>query len=299
MLSGYKLRSRGHENTRSSSSLIVSARSPIINLVSSCSTSVLCFALLVDRNNPVLSFTDSIDSRKDLQQSQVRVVSFDLDDTLWNTSATISAANEALANFLNELKIEQPKRVEKIMGELFQNDKERYCPIQTNKANSPTLLTLLRKDAIELVLKEYNAYTPEDAKEMADKSFDVWMQGRQDTIPLHLADGVVECLRRISSLKTIEGHSVVVGAITDGNCDPRTIPMLKDYFDFCVNAEQVGISKPAKDVYVRAIQEVSRHPSLQSFMADLVNKDDVQVGPWWVHVGDDFVKVTQTSSRVT
>ena len=54
-----------------------------------------------------------------MAQSEVRVVSFDLDNTLWNTTATISAANDALASFLDKHEILQPKRVELVMGDLF------------------------------------------------------------------------------------------------------------------------------------------------------------------------------------
>ena len=57
--------------------------------------------------------------------SEVRVVTFDLDNTLWNTSACINAANDALAAHLQAQEIVQPKRVEKVMGELFKADYQR------------------------------------------------------------------------------------------------------------------------------------------------------------------------------
>ena len=110
------------------------------------------------------SYDSSISGNKDTQQDvtslsmaahEIRVVTFDLDNTLWKTSATISAANDALAEFLDQRSITQPIRVEKIMGELFQSSKERYAP-QGGKA--PVLLTQLRKDALKHVLIEHNSY---------------------------------------------------------------------------------------------------------------------------------------------
>jgi len=65
----------------------------------------------------------------------VRVVTFDLDNTLWKTSETISAANDALAIYLSKIYdadgniIKVPKRIEKVMGDLFQADRRKYCPL--------------------------------------------------------------------------------------------------------------------------------------------------------------------------
>jgi hypothetical protein len=75
--------------------------------------------------------------------NQVRVVSFDLDNTIWKTSATIDAANDALAAFLDQHNIQQTRRVEKVMGDLFKSNKARYCPIDTESSKGPVLLTLL------------------------------------------------------------------------------------------------------------------------------------------------------------
>jgi hypothetical protein len=106
--------------------------------------------------------------------SPIQVVTFDLDNTLWNTGATIGAANDVLAQFLNEHNIVQSKRTEKIMGDLFQANKLDYCPLATDEstAKAPVLLTRLRKDALQQILIQDNGYSEEDAKEFADQAFD-------------------------------------------------------------------------------------------------------------------------------
>lgn len=226
--------------------------------------------------------------------TEIRVVSFDLDNTLWNTSATISAANDALASFLDKHNIVQSKRVEKVMGDLFRSCKEQYCPIEKNDAKSPVLLTKLRKDAIKKVLIEDNAFEEVDACEFAEQAFQKWAEARHRAIPSNLAaSGVLECLEEIASIQTNAGHPIVVGAITDGNSDPSLVEDLSQYFDFCINAERVGISKPDKRVYLEAVSSVvSSHPKLQDIKIDSTNDKSVEdaIGPWWVHIGDDFVK---------
>lgn len=227
------------------------------------------------------------------RRSEVKVVSFDLDNTLWKTYGCIDAANDALATFLDEHKIEQPKRVEKVMGELFRANKTRYSPILGEEAEAATLLTLLRTDAIQKVLEEYNGYSKSEAEAFAQQAFDVWATARHDAIPDNLAMNVLQCLDEISSLKTSQGQKVLIGAITDGNSDPRRVQILEKYFDFCVNAESVGVSKPDKRVYLEAVRQVASHPSAKHLpsIKDIMDDDgDFEVGPYWVHVGDDFVK---------
>ncbi|CAB9527334.1 Inherit from NOG: had-superfamily hydrolase, subfamily ia, variant [Seminavis robusta] len=230
---------------------------------------------------------DALDAT--VPSSPVRVVTFDLDNTLWNTGATISAANDALAAFLTTHNIVQSKRTETIMGELFQADKHKYCPLtdNNNNAKSPVLLTELRKDALQQILITDNGYTELDAKEFADKAFQKWMDARYAAIPDNYATNVVAVLEQIYNNDDI----VIVGAITDGNSDPRNVPALQPFFDFCVNAEQVGVSKPDKRVYQKAMEMVHAKLSQEKDGTDdsAVDLDD-WVGPWWIHVGDDFAK---------
>jgi len=103
--------------------------------------------------------------------SPVRVITFDLDNTLWNTGATISAANDAVAQYLNDSHIQQSKRTEVIMGELFQASKAKYCPLDGVDGKSPVLLTQLRKDALAQILIHDNGYSEEDAKTFAEQAF--------------------------------------------------------------------------------------------------------------------------------
>ena len=93
---------------------------------------------------------DTIDD-KTTTRARVRVVTFDLDNTLWDTTATIDAANDALALYMKDT-FNVDARVEKAMGTLYKANKARYAPIEGNDAKSPVLLTQLRKDAIRHVV---------------------------------------------------------------------------------------------------------------------------------------------------
>ena len=228
----------------------------------------------------------------------MKVVTFDLDNTLWRTGEVISAANDALAYYLESCEEVRviPKRIEVIMNELFQQNRPKYAPKDPDNASYATHLTLLRKDAIAHLLIQYNSFTPFQAHQFANQAFQIWTQARHEAIPLHLANYVLPTLQYIRS--SHNNNPIIIGAITDGNSDPRNVPMLEPYFDFCINSETVGSSKPDKDVYLAAIPQFATHPSLQSIFThdnhQLFEEDPDQIldliGPWWVHIGDDFLK---------
>jgi len=91
------------------------------------------------------------------------------------------------------------------MGELFQASEERYNPQGGEDAKAPVLLTSLRKDALRHVLQEHNGYSEEDAKDFAERSFDIWTSTRHDVIPSHFAALVVSCLEKIRSIHMSSG----------------------------------------------------------------------------------------------
>mmetsp|Transcript_926 Transcript_926/g.1962 ORF Transcript_926/g.1962 Transcript_926/m.1962 type:complete len:656 (+) Transcript_926:241-2208(+) len=272
----------------------------------------------------------------------IRVVSFDLDNTLWKTSKVIGTANDELAVYLSTKKkqngedLKIPKRIEKVMGDLFRADRRKYCPLVgatipvrnddeaaddktenidellEEKLKSPVLLTQLRIDALCHVLKTENDFSSKEALSFAEDAFGVWTTARHDAILDHLAPRVVETLNDIrtniatSCENSANDIPVLMGAVTDGNSDPRIIESLAPYFDFCVNAESVGVSKPDRRVYLEAIrQAIKLRPDLFSDLLplqefdgdgdDLVATMDEEkleniVGPYWCHIGDDFLK---------
>ena len=173
---------------------------------------------------------------------------------------------------------------------MFRENKERYCPIDTETANAPVFLTLLRKDAIQRILEDHNDFSLLEAVDFAEIAFEEWTRARHEAIPNHFASSVEDCLREIASIRTSRGHPILIGAITDGNSDPSRIEMLSGYFDFCINAEMVGVAKPDKRVYLEAVSQVASHPTLSDIWpTSAVGHDGLEemLGPYWVHVGDE------------
>eukprot|EP00956_Cyclotella_meneghiniana_P015634 scaffold24072_cov67-Cyclotella_meneghiniana.AAC.2 len=302
--------------------------------------------------------------------SDIRIITFDLDNTLWKTGATISQANSVLNEHMQSFGVETLVEVE--MGRLFEADKRLYAggnfveedatidnekkdkdlasevvnvgqteddsvigksasdlvhirATSGKKRTHPVYLTNLRKDAIRSLLKGSLAFSDSVLlEEEVDKSFRMWMDARAHSITQNYAENVLSTLSKIqSSLVPPLDGKLYIGAITDGNSDPMSIPTIGDYFDFVIKAEDVGVSKPDGKVYKAAIGElmVTLMRNGQSVEKFFLGKDsddslgfgsvaylkpsakswkDVDeetieefadaVGPWWVHVGDDFFK---------
>jgi FMN phosphatase YigB (HAD superfamily) len=261
--------------------------------------------------------------KRSVPSCEIRVVSFDLDNTLWNTSATIDRANDLLAQYINEqlfnvtssVGIENNRttiRVEMVMGKLFASNKAKYSPIEGKNAKSPVLLTQLRKDAIHYVLREYvlncdESNTMDNAfvRNFVDAAFNVWMVARHEAISQYMTPSTSYLMEQILSLECSCNDRVIIGAITDGNSNPRLIPELSNVFDFYINAEMVGIGKPDKLIYMQAVKQVfQQYPMLLSdkiptgFEAMTDDQVEQLIGPWWVHIGDDFVKDIVASNNL-
>eukprot|EP00984_Skeletonema_dohrnii_P023823 scaffold12923_cov127-Skeletonema_dohrnii-CCMP3373.AAC.1 len=333
--------------------------------------------------------------------SEIKIITFDLDNTLWKTSETITHANTCLFELLHsKFGIEIRSEVE--MGKLFRELPDRYCGllddesgeetsggngnnsgeegsdvdyansvenvgrtdtiinssspskeeeegvhIQTKKKKKPVYLTLLRKDAIRsLILQQQQQQpsiplSPIELETEVDTAFNVWMEARTQSISQNFAPFALETLSQLKSAfvpptKTTNqsNKKVYIGAITDGNSNPQSVPELSGLFDFVIKAEDVGVSKPDKRVYKAAVAELmlqlirdglsveefflgeqfsgdggnvgggttdasylmrndsmqQQQPSWKDIDPDAVEAFSEAVGPWWVHIGDDFFK---------
>lgn len=146
------------------------------------------------------------------------------------------------------------------------------------------LLTQLRKDAIYEFFKE-NQYGNEKARMGSEEYFEIWKKARHESVEKWIVGGGVEVL------ESLNVDEVIVGAISDGNADPRNVQCLNKYFDFCINSESIGVSKPNPLVYQAAMSHVSSLINSESNWRDKPGKRKTCYGPMgWTHVGDDFVK---------
>lgn len=98
-----------------------------------------------------------------------------------------------------------------------------------NLDSSPVNLTELRKAGLARACEMTGA----DPSAVVEPSFDVWRKARHNVEP-YLFPGVLETLR------ALQKRGIKLVAITNGNAQTDDIPCLKELFELCVMAEEVG-----------------------------------------------------------
>ena len=184
-----------------------------------------------------------------LAPTRLRLLTCDLDDTFWPTAEVVAAANTALFAALEARGADAS-----LLGETMKRLR-RAAGVQMSYTDA-------RTSAIdELLGGDRNA---------AEELFQLWLDARQraseDLLFPDAATSLAEVRRR--------HPEAVVGAVTNGRGDPRQIPSLAPYFDFCVSGEDADVHpqrKPAPRIYEAALERAACGPD------------------GWVHLGDDVL----------
>ncbi|MFP3850653.1 HAD family hydrolase [Pseudomonas sp. W5-01] len=194
----------------------------------------------------------------------IKLITFDLDDTLWETAPAIVSAEAKLRDWLaaNAPKL-GPVPVEhlwEIRSRLIEEDPTFKHRIST-----------LRRTVLFHALEDAG-YGRAEAHELADQSFEVFLQGRHQ---LDIFPEVVPTLEILTK-------SYTLGVVTNGNADVRRLG-LADYFAFALCAEDLGIGKPDPAPFVEALKRGNAEA-----------RQAVHVGD---HPGDDIAGAQQAGMR--
>mmetsp|Transcript_16300 Transcript_16300/g.26570 ORF Transcript_16300/g.26570 Transcript_16300/m.26570 type:complete len:245 (+) Transcript_16300:618-1352(+) len=156
-----------------------------------------------------------------------KVLSFDLDDTIWDCWPVIDRAMCAQYDFM---KGSFPAIVQAYPPDEF----NRLCTkVRTDNKHMAHDLTFVRKRALEIVAAECQ----HDPREVVEPSFRAFMDARNQ-VSDHIFPGVVPVLERLKS----QGYRLV--SLTNGNCDVSLSPELGHLFEHNITAESAGAAKP-------------------------------------------------------
>ena len=156
----------------------------------------------------------------------LRLLTCDLDDTFWPTAEVVAAANAALYKALEARDADAS-----LLGETMKRLR-RAAGVQMS-------YTEARTSAIAELL---------GGEPGAEELFQLWLDARQqaseDLLFPDAATSLAEVRRRHPDAR--------IGAVTNGRGDPRRIPSLAPYFDFCVSGEDADVHpnrKPSAPVH--------------------------------------------------
>ncbi len=174
---------------------------------------------------------------------QIRVITFDLDNTLWNVQTVIQGAERQLSAWLAD---HAPAA-----AALYRNGGTLAATRAQVIAAQPHLvhdISRLREEILYVLLRR-TKLAPDRARQMAIRAFNLFLEARHD---VKFFDGALSALDDLSKRYTL-------GSLTNGNADPKKLK-LDRYFSFSFCAADVGASKPAPDLFQKALAHNGASP---------------------------------------
>tara|TARA_B100000035_G_scaffold125192_1_gene106589 strand:- start:273 stop:989 length:717 start_codon:yes stop_codon:yes gene_type:complete len=183
--------------------------------------------------------------------SAIRLITFDLDDTLWDVRPALEAAEAAQWCYLNArfpslaLAATPQEQMANLRRQLIEEQPELMHHI-----------SLFRQTFIERLL-QYHDVSASEAELAAREAFAAFLSQRHQVV----------LYANVESMLNTLGRQFQLGTLTNGNADVRKTE-IGSYFDYAWRAEEFGISKPDPALFHKAFEEAG------------VSADQV------IHVGD-------------
>jgi putative hydrolase of the HAD superfamily len=194
----------------------------------------------------------------------IKLITFDLDDTLWDTAPAIVGAETLLRDWLAE----NAPRLGPVPVEHLWEIRSRLVEADPTFKHR---ISALRRRVLFHALEDAG-YPAAQAQELADQGFEVFLQGRHQ----------VEIFPEVHPTLEILAKTFTLGVITNGNADVRRLG-LADYFAFALCAEDLGIGKPDPAPFLEALKR-----------GNVDAAHAVHIGD---HPGDDIAGAQQAGMR--
>ncbi|CBL47317.1 HAD-superfamily hydrolase [gamma proteobacterium HdN1] len=165
----------------------------------------------------------------------IKLVTLDLDNTLWDAEPTIHQAHRDMVAWLVA---QRPESTELLTPKVWAGLR------RTLQAQQPEILyhpTAVRKAMLQLALAPLQLPIPQQ-QDLVEGAFEVFYDGRNQVKPYPEAITLLEHL----------ATRVPVVAITNGNANLERIG-IDQYFKAIVNAERAGVAKPHPGIFHLAL----------------------------------------------
>ena len=167
----------------------------------------------------------------------IAVITFDLDNTLWDVEPALIRAEEAQQQWLLQ---HRPGSVEAFNHESLWELRKSVWKRHPELAHHVSHLRIQMLYELQVAA----GYTEDSARSGAQQAFDAFLHERHQVKLYDEALGVLQQLSRHYTL----------GALTNGNANIYKTDAA-EYFDFAFLAEDIGASKPHPDMFHAAIKE--------------------------------------------
>ena len=179
---------------------------------------------------------DSMNTRK--FPSGIKLITLDLDDTLWPCMPVINRAEDALHDWLSE---HAPELANQHSVESLREHRRTLARQNPDIAYN---LTLTRKMSLQMLLIQFGY-----DKKLAQPAIDVFRNARNQVEPF---EDVIPALEEL-------GKHYYLVAVTNGNVELSRTPV-SAYFRHALTAESVGAAKPDPAIFTEAMKRANTTP---------------------------------------
>lgn len=187
----------------------------------------------------------------------INLITFDLDDTLWDVRPALIKAEQAQNLWLQQ---HYPRAIENRDSHDLNQRKKDLIKQQPHLIHH---ISRFRQIFLEQLLLDAGV-PPDEACDAAMQAFGAFIARRNDVELFKHAESVLEELNQDYTL----------AAITNGNADVSQTP-LAAFFSFALKAEDVGAAKPAPDLFLAAMAQANSSPEQIVHVGDSHDHDIV------------------------
>lgn len=171
----------------------------------------------------------------------IKLVTFDLDDTLWSVRPVITRADTRLWEWLET---QAPEFVQRFtLSDFSEGSVMREALMERSPEISHSVseirLRLLEEGFIQV------GYDRSQAIKLSSAAFDYFIKYRHAVTPYEQA---------IPMLRALKEMGLQIAALSNGNADIHQTP-LAPWFDFQFNADSVGTAKPDSLMFLKAMDK--------------------------------------------
>jgi HAD superfamily hydrolase (TIGR01549 family) len=190
-----------------------------------------------------------------LPMTQIHVITFDLDDTLWDIMPVLVNAEQQVYNWLTLHYPSLCKKYDRL--QLRHRNFEFVQKLPELKHQ----LTQLRISALAATLTA-EGIAAEEALAASNTAFEIFIAARHE----------VTLFDHTTTLLSSLAKNYRLGVLTNGNADVNRIG-LGEYFDFSLSSELLNASKPQRDHFVAAEKYCNCLPENMLHIGDHPRKD--------------------------
>lgn len=189
--------------------------------------------------------------------ADIKLITFDLDNTLWNVETVIGNAEARMRAWLHE---RVPDFTARFPAEAVMDLRNAVLE------EAPELrhdLSKLREETLHRAMLQCG-YRGREARLLAKEAFGIFIAARHE---VEFFEGALETLETLS-------RDYLLGAITNGNADIVRLK-LDRFFHFGYSSASVGVGKPAPEIFHAALRHAGARPHEAVHVGDHL-RDDIE-----------------------